>query len=365
MLLFVIECLQPALAQPDKAHKPLTVAYIGISWDGYWGHVKNFMHQVADDLDIRLLFKSADNGKLAYKALEDVLSQEEQVDYLVFTLHPHSMSRMFALAESKGIPYFTFNRDLTDKQKQQLGKPREKYPLWLGHIYADDYIAGRQLAELMVKATNDNLGKVSMIGIGGTYTVGGGAERNSGLIDLSTEKPGFVLNRVIHTKWRVADAERAVAQLMTVYPDTNVIWSASESLTTGTISALRQLDITPGKEVLVGGIDWSPEGLESIQRGELHVSLGGSFMQGGWSLILLHDYHQGIDFNNDIGTMISLPLHPITAANIERYVTIFDEARFNFFNFKTYSKYYSSNLERYLLSPTILADDSNKIGSPQ
>jgi len=94
-------------------------------------------------------------------------------------------------------------------------------------------------------------------------------------------------------------------------------------------------------------MDWTFEGIQAVKKGNLHVSLGGHFMEGGWSLILINDYHHGIDFMEELGTTINLPLMAITQKNASKYLEAFTKDNWKNIDFKSYSKHYNPSLKKY------------------
>ena len=78
----------------------------------------------------------------------------------------------------------------------------------------------------------------------------------------------------------------------------------------------------PGKDIFIGGLNWSAEALERVQDGKMVASIGGHFMQGGWAMVLIHDYHMGRDFA-DLGVEFTAPMTVIDQSNVAEYLDVF------------------------------------------
>ena len=69
---------------------------------------------------------------------------------------------------------------------------------------------------------------------------------------------------------------------------------------------------------MVGGIDWNLEAIQSIQKGQMTASMGGHFMEGGWVMVLLYDYFNGVDFVDE-GVAMKSKMSAITQANADQF----------------------------------------------
>ena len=147
------------------------------------------------------------------------------------------------------------------------------------------------------------------------------------------------LMQLVYANWSGTLAREKTEVLLKRYPNTVSIWSASDGMAMGAIEAARNAGRTPGKDLLVGGVDWEPEALESIRQGELLVSLGRHFMGGGLALLLLHDYHHGQDFGDmSPDYVFRYKLEPATRDNVERVQRIMDPKNWSAIDFRRFSR---------------------------
>ena len=76
------------------------------------------------------------------------------------------------------------------------------------------------------------------------------------------------------------------------YPDTNIIWAANDSMALGALRAVRAREA----RVLVGGMAGFPDAITSVADGGLAATSAGGYLIGAWALVMLYDYHRGVDF---------------------------------------------------------------------
>ncbi len=326
--------------------------------NAFWNSVSLFMQAAADDLgiDLEVVYGNGDRFE-SFKQAKQILVRESPPDYLLFVYQASTGKRILDIAELKNVNTFIFNTDIHPRDVATVGKPREHYAYWLGHMHPNDYEAGKLLADTLIQHAKNNT-KISrpieMLGISGGLDSTPAGRRNEGL-DIAVSKDDEVrLNQIVHTDWSTAQAFEKTAILLDRYPNTSVIWGASDSLAQAAIQAFK-----PGKEYITGGIDWTTKGLNSIKDGSLHASVGGHFMEGAWSLVMLYDHARGIDFNTD-QRLILTEMNVIDASNVERYLDKIKAENYERINFSRFSKALNTELKGYDFSLEAVFDSLSK-----
>lgn len=144
--------------------------------------------------------------------------------------------------------------------------------------------------------------------------------------------------------------------LMKRYPQTRVLWAASDAMALSMADAARAQGRTPGKDIFIGGIDWSDAGLAAVQQGDLVASLGGHFMEGGWVMVLLHDYHHGLDFSASLGSTIRSDMQIINKKNVLAYRKNFGGKNWDSIDFRKFSRVLNPGLKKYDFSLKAVAN---------
>lgn len=332
----------------------------------FWDMVSNFMRAVAEDLNVELTVVHSKGNPYSYKkdGLELVESLSEG-DYLVTAYFSDSSSiKYIQRANEKGIKVFIINTGVPDDEQQILGKPREKLKNWIGHMAPSDFQAGYDLADILInKAVALNKGTNTAIRV---VAMGGGTDtivplrRREGFKKRIAEQSNVRLDSFINTAWTRPEASITARELLSKNPEAQIVWTLSDPAALGVIDAAKAAGKKPGVDILTGGIDWSPDAIAAVAAGEMTASVGGHFFEGGWALLLIHDYHHGIDFINDPGKTSITRMSAITAENVQAYLKRLGEPDWSTIDFKQFSKKYNPALLKYDFSLEALLDAFDK-----
>ncbi|MGB1949417.1 MAG: ABC transporter substrate-binding protein [Marinobacter sp.] len=339
------------------------VVFLSPDDSNFWTMTAGFMEEVAADLDMDLEVRfDHDRHRFSYEQLaERVLNRERRPDYLVFMAKENVTERMLTLAHGAGVKAFTFNTEIPQAARAKLGLPRETLANWIGHVVPDNVQAGKVLAEILAgQARQRHAGEhgsaTTMVALSGTLDSSAAKDRNLGLEGVADGKQ-VRLMQLIYADWSRQQAEEKTRVLLSRYPGTTAIWSASDGMAIGAIDAIRQAGKAPGQDIVVGGVDWEPQALAAIRRGELAVSLGRHFMGGGLVLLLLHDYHKGHDFASASSSpALKYQLEPATQSNVDRVERVMRPESWRRVDFRAFSRVHNPDLAGQALSANQVMD---------
>lgn len=128
------------------------------------------------------------------------------------------------------------------------------------------------------------------------------------------------------------------------------MWAANDNMALGLIDGAKEEGMRPGKDFVVGGIDWLPEALDAVKNGQMAVSIGGHFVEGMWALIMMYDYLNGFDFKEDHGVSIQtrmLALDKIAIDKLGNLTEKFSQSNLNRVDFSHFSKTHNPELKSY------------------
>jgi ABC-type sugar transport system substrate-binding protein len=189
---------------------------------------------------------------------------------------------------------------------------------------------------------------INMIAINGNNNISSDADRRAGLQRRLEKSQGARLYETREAQWSEATARTVTIDLLRKYPDTNAIWTASDSIALGAIAALRELGRQPGKDVVVAGVDWTSRGIAAIHAGEMLGSVGGHFMEGGLALLLIYDFHHEHDFAEDPGVRFKTSMTAIFREDVERRLHKLGRTPdWSRIDFKRLTKTHNPSLNRY------------------
>lgn len=315
------------------------------------------MEAAAEDLGIDLTFVYSRNN--SYSEKKDglaALDGSSKPDYFLSDYWVEATQQHIKRAEQLRIHTFIFNSGVAPEERKEMGRPREKYRYWIGQMTPGDYQAAYTLADVLIgkaKAAGktDKNGKVHLIIIGGDG-VGNSAEekRYGGVKKRVAESNDTVLDGLILTGWERTTAYNELLEALKQHPETSVVWSISGSVSMAAIDAVQDLGKTPGRDVFIGGMNWTLENLNAVASGRLTAIMGGQFLEGIKTLILIYDYHHGLDFETELGVDIQTPQALATIDNAREYLNKLSKADWRKVDFKQFSKKYNPGLKSYNLT---------------
>ncbi|BDX07156.1 ABC transporter substrate-binding protein [Planctobacterium marinum] len=280
---------------------------------GFWMHYNKTMQAAANNLNIELTILHAESlDRFAYlNSLEAV--NVNDTDYVVALMRHNIAQKLVEKFESSPVKLFASNVDVPEKDKKDIGLPRQRYKNWIGHTMPDDYHAGYLLAEQLIQNTNVNTMR-SVVAVSGSRDSSVSFLRNLGLRDYIDNQMGTKLEQVVHTDWRYETALQKGRMLFNRYNDAKIIWCASDEI------ARAVLDTLSGYEGIndyhIGGIDWSVSAINSWGQSGYVTSVGGHFLEAGIVLALTRDFHDGYDFAEQLGTQMRLRMAPLSEQNL-------------------------------------------------
>jgi len=185
-----------------------------------------------------------------------------------------------------------------------------------------------------------------MIGITGIVSDYAAIQRTKGLQQVVKDYPEIRLRQIVPANWSEDDAAKSFLMLKRRYPNVTLIWSASDVMAQGVIRSAKILGLVSGKDFLVGGIDWAQAGLQSVRKGDQHVSIGGHFMEGGWAVVLIYDYLKGSDFA-ELNLSWRSSMTSVTAPEWQKQKKRRESIKPEFIEFKRYSRFLNPENSSY------------------
>lgn len=310
--------------------------------DKFWNYFAQFMKSACDDLGVTLHVHYADDNREKMKLqLRKAVYGESKVDAVFFQNFKQSGIEMIKIADQAKVPAFLVNSAVPH---ELAGKPREKYPYWIGEMLPDDVQAGYALAKSLVKSAREKTGKtkIHFAGISGIATDTSSVDRVKGMMVALEEDPEVKLVKLARGNWQKESGQRHYKILMDDKTPLEVVWAANDATALGVVEAA-ELTKT---EVYVGGIDWTTEALAMIKADKMTVSYGGHFMEGAWAAVLVYDYLEGKDFASEklhYGSMMGA----ISSSNVKQRIKKLSPESWSEIDFKPLSKVHNPERRSY------------------
>jgi ABC-type sugar transport system substrate-binding protein len=356
LLLFCL-CLSSSLSIALNTHaaskRPLILYYNSATPDNHWWRTSaEIMQRACDDLgmDLKVVYVNRNQIKMVNE-FSATASGPDRPNAVVFQSLKQNGVEMLQIAEKNKIPAFIFNAGLTTEQTKQYGGPREQFKYWIGQMLPDDKAAGYELALLLYQEAvklglADRDGKVQIFGINGAVADGASIERAAGLTLAAQKEPRIILKQIVPANWQRDTGKDVFFGLSQRYPQAKVVWAANDLMGLGVLDGMIERKIAPGKEMLVGSIDWMPEALQEVNNNRMVTTIGGHFMETGWVAVLLHDYFKNKDFATEAVNFKS-QMASLSKKTSADYLGQFRSDNFKKIDFRQFSKVEHPTLKQY------------------
>lgn len=317
----------------------------------YWSYTINFAKAACEDLDIRLTVYSADNNRDKFISnVKTAIQANDKPDAILLPNYNHTARELIDSLEQNHIPFILFDEGFHKQDLPKVGKPRTTYRYYLGEFVPDNVEAGADLLNSLVeqailKGQTDPKNKVQVLAFSGNSFSGASQDRMNGLLKASKINSHTILNEIVSAYWYPKVAKKRFRRLIKKYPHTSVIWAANALMPFGVIDVLKEMKKRPSHDFIIGGINGIRD-MEAVAQGLYNVSVGGHFMLGGWSVVMLHDYLKGIDFALE-STQMRLRLYVLNEQNIQTYYQVFGQGKWDDIQFQAFSKYHNKSLLKY------------------
>jgi ABC-type sugar transport system substrate-binding protein len=306
------------------------------------------------DVDIRYTERSYDK---AIALARDFVSERPPPNYLIATNDLGAGGAIIKLADAANVPMILLSNELDQKQWAEYGEPRTKYRHWLGSIVPDHEGGGYGIAEAVLTeaARIKKTRPLKLLALTGDIDTPASNDRVRGLkraIGVMSKLlgPGSVeLVDVRNLDWTEKGAEAWVREFVQKGSRIDALWAANDPMAFGAITALRQAGYKPGIDVVVGGLNWSQEGVQRVLKGEMVVTHGGHFLGGAWAMVILRDYHDGRDFAEE-DVRLQFPMGAINLQIARRFSEI-GKVDWRQVDFTRFSKTRNPAVTRYNFTP--------------
>lgn len=352
MILLII--LAAAPAEADRKSMRVTFLNPSSTTDLFWSMATDFMSAAAGDLHIELEVLNSDrNHILTVQQGREVIARATPPDYILTGNDKRSAGPIIELAAKRGIKVFVFNNGFVEpKDIAKFGRPRQHYPNWIGQFIPDNYGAGYQIGEILIRqgiarGLEDQDGLLKVVAFAGTYATHASLERTRGLRDAVKANAGKVsLLQVLPGDWSEKTAINKAALMFRRYGDSRIgaIWGVNDATIFGVMKSAKAIGILPGRDTLFGSCGWHTDAIKMVQTGALTTSVGGHYMDGAWSLVMLYDYHHGVDFIDD---PVRSAMYSVDASNVDRFLATFGQEDWSRIDFTSFSKVGNPDLSHY------------------
>jgi len=271
-----------------------------------------------------------------------------QPDYLLVQVYAGSGKSVFELLQRyPKIKVISLEHLLLQQESREVGLPGQNYLNWIAELTFDNQKASRLLSEYLLQTceSNGQNGRGGIVGVNGLYGKEA-QQRQAGLVESLVGNEQFVLHQVVKAKWQREVAQQMSRALLMRYPDTSIIWSASDWMALGVADSLSGV-MRKEQSFCIGGFDWIPEIVPAIKSGKVTASVGGHYLIGAWAMVAIYDHLNGAlpgDINR-LNPVLTMQL--MHQQNVARIAPLLDPEAWKDFDFRSYSLHHHPNQKKY------------------
>jgi ribose transport system substrate-binding protein len=187
---------------------------------------------------------------------------DARVDAIFIAPHDETVLAPSVVAARRAcIPTFLVDRAVDER----VAIPGEDYVSYLASDFRKE---GELAAEWLIEATG---GEAKIIELEGTIGSSPGVQRKQGFDDLIAEQPGMEILVSESADFNEEKGYEATLRLMEEHPEADVIYSHNDAMSFGVITALEEMGLVPGEDVLIVSIDGTKKATEYILEGKIGV----------------------------------------------------------------------------------------------
>ncbi|MFG6203203.1 ABC transporter substrate-binding protein [Pseudomonas retamae] len=308
----------------------------GSTHESFWVSYSQFMQAAARDLgiDLQILY-SQRQPELAVAQARVALQGANRPDYLMFVNEQYVAPPILRLAQDSGVKLFMVNAALTPDQQALVGER----PDHIGSLVPNDDEGGYLMMKELIRlhAPRNAAGPIEVLAFSGLKVTPSAQLREQGMQRALAEHPQIRLRQLVYSGWTQERAYEQAKQLFARYPEVSLVWSANDEMAFGAMRAYAETGKVPGKDALFSAVNTSPAALQALLDGRLSALIGGHFTLGGWALVEVHDYHQGVELNRYGGRDRQIPLLQLIDKKQARQLLAMGASPHSRLNFRTLS----------------------------
>lgn len=356
--LLLISLLGTAAAkkQEDSASPPKSKPIIAFfnpsdSQNSYWPPIFQLIEEAGDDLGFEFLhFDLGYQDRLASeRKIKEVLDSHVTPDAIMVSTTINSARRILDSPETKNS-ILIFEGPLFPSELKTLGQKEKKlHPNWLGFFEQDEEKKGYLLAKLLIEKARQQKsfakdGKIHLLGVGGSRNWYGSTLREAGLKKALVDSPDVLMNQLIPANWSADRARDLSLKMLDRFPETSVIWAASDQMAEGALEAFKKKGRKLGLNAFVGGPDLSEIGLREVMNGNFVATVGSPCSFYAKVAVYLYDsVTKAMPLIHDI--KLTSEVYAVTKANVEEFIHI--KAVEHAIDFRDFSLHYHPELKTH------------------
>jgi ABC-type sugar transport system substrate-binding protein len=308
--------------------------------DPFFMQVEAVARVAAEQLDLDLTIINGDANRLLQQQKLTEYLQKHKPDYAIVQPYTAAGVQLMELLAKYPVKIVTLEHMWQPEEVPKVGRPGGLYPNWLAELYFDNVLASQQMTLALQQACP---GADQLIGINGMINYE--TERRAEGVFQAMRQRGGTVHQIVNGKWDRQIASEQSRQLLRRYPDSRLIWAASDWMALGVLESLGPA----ASQYCIGGFDWIPEAQKAIAQGQLKASAGGHFTMAAFALVLIYD-HVHAALPKPFPDVPLLQLDILTRQNLADYQPLLRAGQWRHIDFRYFSLHHNPKQQQYNFS---------------
>lgn len=291
MMRFAIVSLILFVFTPNAHATNIRVLFVnpGFANESFWGDVDSYALAAADRLNLTLdIIHGNRDPELTRQKLLLCINSDKKPDFVVLVNEGNSGNMLLdVLDNSNALVTFALN-DLSATQRQKLKEDSRWQMRLLPGVVPNNFSIGYLTAQALYQKGDQQAGRFLIFS--GDASTPASIDREAGANSFIAKHNNIALAQRVYAHWEFDSAYQQAKKLLRQYPDIRYIWTANDHMAFGVQQALREAELTIGKDVFLSSVNTSSEILTQLQQDNLSVLGGGHFVAVGLTLVKIHQY---------------------------------------------------------------------------
>jgi ABC-type sugar transport system substrate-binding protein len=264
--------------------------------DLFWRNYLRLMQRAAAKYQLNIMPVNARENHVEMISMVEkiVTSPKSRPAAIIFKSYKRNGLEILKVAEKAKVRTLNVNSPVEFNLDKSLTP--DSLQCWLGQILPDDIHAGKILAEtLLLHASRHEDGKYHMIAINGDVGDKPADLRRQGLFKVINTRDDVILHQLVYDGWTAPAAKAKFIALKKRFPSANIVWAGNDVIGLKVLEGAKKMDLKPGEDIFIGGIDATPDGLEAVKQGYLVTTVGGHVLEGVISILYLNRIFQSLE----------------------------------------------------------------------
>lgn len=245
-----------------EEEQSLLLGFSQLGWESAWRLANTeSIKSAAEKANVSLMYDNAEQKQeRQIKAIREFIAY--QVDVIAFSpIVENGWDNVLQEARDAGIPVLTTDRMINTADES----------LYAGFIGSDFHQEGVSSGEFLIeKAQRENLGQLNIVELSGTLDSTPMLQRAEGFRAAIAGHENLKLIDSMSGDFLRPKGRECMKVLLEKHEKIDVLYSHNDAMTLGAISAMEEVGLEPGKDIIIITVDGQQEAIDLLRQGKVN-----------------------------------------------------------------------------------------------